>query len=76
MLSSGSGTGATVRVLIESGDNEGRWGTVGVSQNVIDASWQALVDSIDFKLYKDTKKKGRVNKGRVGKDEIAAETAS
>jgi 2-isopropylmalate synthase len=76
VLSSGSGTGATVRVLIESGDDEGRWGTVGVSQNVIDASWQALVDSIDFKLYKDTKKKGRVNKGRVGKDEIAAETAS
>ena len=42
-----------VRVLIESGDEHERWGTVGVSHNVIEASWQALVDSIDYKLYKD-----------------------
>jgi 2-isopropylmalate synthase len=55
VLSSGEGTGASVRVLIESGDGEDRWGTVGVSHNVIEASWQALVDSIDYKLYKDSK---------------------
>jgi 2-isopropylmalate synthase len=55
VLSSGEGTGASVRVLIESGDGQGRWGTVGVSHNVIEASWQALVDSIDYKLYKDSK---------------------
>lgn len=55
VLSSGEGTGASVRVLIESGDKKDRWGTVGVSQNVIEASWQALVDSIDYKLYKDSK---------------------
>jgi 2-isopropylmalate synthase len=55
VLSSGEGTGAAVRVLIESGDKKERWGTVGVSQNVIEASWQAVVDSIDYKLYKDTK---------------------
>ena len=42
-----------VRVLIESGDEHERWGTVGVSHNVIEASWQALVDTIDYKLYKD-----------------------
>jgi 2-isopropylmalate synthase len=53
VLSSGEGTGAVVRVLIESGDGKERWGTVGVSHNVIEASWQALVDSIDYKLYKD-----------------------
>jgi 2-isopropylmalate synthase len=53
VLSSGEGTGASVRVLIESGDGKSRWGTVGVSRNVIEASWQALVDSIDYKLYKD-----------------------
>jgi 2-isopropylmalate synthase len=53
VLSSGEGTGASVRVLIESGDGKSRWGTVGVSHNVIEASWQALVDSIDYKLYKD-----------------------
>ncbi len=53
VLSSGEGTGAVVRVLIESGDGKNKWGTVGVSHNVIEASWQALVDSIDYKLYKD-----------------------
>jgi len=50
------GTSATVRVLIESGDGHERWGTVGVSPNVIEASWQALVDSIEYKLYKDRKR--------------------
>ena len=57
VLSSGEGTASSVRVLIESGDKKDEWGTVGVSHNVIDASWQALVDSIDYKLYKDKKKK-------------------
>jgi 2-isopropylmalate synthase len=47
------GTAALVRVLVESGDEHERWGTVGVSHNVIDASWQALVDSMDYKLYKE-----------------------
>jgi 2-isopropylmalate synthase len=55
VLSVGEGTGAVVRVLIESGDGKERWGTVGVSHNVIEASWQALVDSIDYKLYKDAR---------------------
>ena len=56
VLGGGEGTGATVRVLIESGDGHERWGTVGVSPNVIEASWQALVDSIEYKLYKDRKR--------------------
>jgi 2-isopropylmalate synthase len=47
------GTAALVRVLIESGDEHERWGTVGVSHNVVEASWQALVDSMDYKLYKE-----------------------
>ena len=55
VLSSGEGTAASVRVLMESGDKKERWGTVGVSHNVIEASWQAVVDSIDYKLYKDAK---------------------
>jgi 2-isopropylmalate synthase len=46
-------TAAKVRVLIESRDAHDRWGTVGVSHDIIDASWQALVDSINYKLYKD-----------------------
>jgi 2-isopropylmalate synthase len=59
VLGGDAGTGATVRVLIESGDEHDRWGTVGVSPNVIEASWQALVDSIEYKLYKDKKKGGQ-----------------
>jgi len=53
ILSSKDGTGAQTRVLIESGDGESKWGTVGVSENIIQASWQALVDAIDYKLLKE-----------------------
>jgi 2-isopropylmalate synthase len=53
ILSTRDGTGAQTRVLIESGDGESKWGTVGVSENIIQASWQALVDSIDYKLLKE-----------------------
>ncbi len=56
VLGSGEGTEAVVRVLIESGDGHERWGTVGVSRNVIEASWQALADSMNYKLYKDRKR--------------------
>jgi 2-isopropylmalate synthase len=55
VLGGAEGTEATVRVLIESGDEHAQWGTVGVSPNVIDASWMALVDSFEYKLYKDEK---------------------
>ena len=53
VLSGEAGTASKVRVLIESGDGESSWGTVGVSCNIIEASWQALVDSINYKLMKD-----------------------
>jgi 2-isopropylmalate synthase len=59
VLGAGEGTEATVRVLIESGDGHERWGTVGVSPDVIEASWQALVDAIDYKLHKDRKRRGK-----------------
>jgi 2-isopropylmalate synthase len=49
----GKGTEARVRVLIESGDKTGEWGTVGVSENIIKASWEALVDSIEYRLLKE-----------------------
>jgi 2-isopropylmalate synthase len=52
ILSTKDGTAAQTRVLIESGDGGSKWGTVGVSENIIQASWQALVDSIDYKLLK------------------------
>ena len=50
VLAASHGTGAKVRVLIESGDHKRKWGTVGVSQNIMEASWQALADSIEYKL--------------------------
>ena len=53
VLSSGDGTAAKVRVLIESSDGRDVWGTVGVSGNVIEASWIALTDSLHYKLMKD-----------------------
>ena len=55
VLTAGKGTSARVRVLIESGDKENKWGTVGVSENIIEASYQALVDSIEYKLLKEEK---------------------
>jgi 2-isopropylmalate synthase len=51
-----AGTAARVRVIIESRDSDDLWGTVGVSENVIEASWIALVDSVEYKLLKDAGK--------------------
>ncbi len=56
VLTAGKGTSAKVRVLIESGDETSRWNTVGVSENIIEASYQALVDSIEYKLLKEEEK--------------------
>lgn len=44
-------TKAVTRVLIESSDGASHWGTVGVSPNIIEASWQALVDSVEYKMF-------------------------
>ncbi|MEF3254630.1 MAG: citramalate synthase, partial [Deferribacterales bacterium] len=56
ILSGKDGTKAVTRVLIESKDEKDIWGTVGVAHNIIDASYQALVDSIEYKLFKDAYK--------------------
>jgi len=53
VINSDAGTAAGVRVVIESRDDKDVWGTVGVSENIIEASWIALVDAIEFKLAKD-----------------------
>lgn len=60
VLNEKDGTGAGVRVLIDSGQNGTSWSTVGVSQNIIDASWQALSDSVNYYLLNN-----------VAKDEIS-----
>ena len=50
VLAASQGTASKVRVLLESGDHKEKWGTVGVSDNIMEASWQALADSIEYKL--------------------------
>ena len=56
ILDPDSATAAKTQVLIESSDGDETWGTVGVSGNVIEASWEALVDSVEYKLFKEEKR--------------------
>jgi 2-isopropylmalate synthase len=55
VLDSRKGTAARVRVLVEWSDHRKSWSTVGVSDNILEASYQALVDAIRYKLLKDKK---------------------
>ena len=59
VLDEKAGTAAKVRVLIQSQDETDSWWTVGVSENIIEASWLALKDSFEYKFTKDDKKKKR-----------------
>ena len=53
VVNSEAGTAARIRVVIESADSKQVWGTVGVSENIIEASWMALVDAFEFKLHRE-----------------------
>lgn len=55
VVNAGAGTAARVRVIIQSRDKYSVWGTVGCSENIIEASWQALSDSVDYKLQKEVR---------------------
>jgi 2-isopropylmalate synthase len=55
VINARAGTAARVRVVIESTDQASVWGTVGVSENVIEASWLALVDAFEYKLSRDAR---------------------
>ena len=59
VINAAAGTAARVRVLIESRDHKDAWTTTGVSTNLIQASWLALVDAIEYKLFKDSLKRSR-----------------
>lgn len=61
VIDAAAGTAAKVRVLIESRDHRDEWTTTGVSTNLIEASWIALVDAIEYKLFKDTSIAKRAN---------------
>jgi 2-isopropylmalate synthase len=52
ILDEAHGTGAVTRVLLDASDGEESWGTIGVSENIIEASWEALVDSIEYGLLR------------------------
>ncbi len=52
IIDSGSGTAATTRVLIESTDGASEWGTIGVHENIVEASLAALVDSLEYALVR------------------------
>lgn len=56
VVNASAGTAAKVRVLIESRDHKDEWTTMGVSTNLIEASWLALVDAVEYKLHKDKTK--------------------
>jgi 2-isopropylmalate synthase len=62
ILEESAGTGSQVRVLIESGDGKKQWRTVGSSTNIIEASWLALADSMEFWLLKRNKNRQRKSK--------------
>ena len=62
VLEGEKGTGAKVRVLILSSDGEKNWATIGVSENIIEASWQALAESIEYKLMKEMFNNNKENK--------------
>ena len=65
VINSEAATAAKVRVLIQSEDRDEDWGTVGVDENIIEASWIALLDSFEYKLWKDEKKSpSSAGKGR------------
>ncbi len=59
-------TRATTRVLIDSSDGHEHWGTVGVSENIIEASWEALVDSVEYKLFLDEQRRQGKSNDRLG----------
>ena len=59
ILDEAKGTSAVTRVLIDSADHEDTWGTIGVSENLIEASWQALVDSLEHGVRRAARARAR-----------------
>ena len=52
ILDENKGTGAVTRVLLDASDGDETWGSIGVSENVVEASWEALVDSIEYGMVR------------------------
>ncbi len=77
VVNSEAGTAARIRVMIESADEHDVWGTVGVSENIIEASWKALVDAVEYKLYKDEQVEASENSknGAPSSEQVASSVA-
>jgi 2-isopropylmalate synthase len=71
ILNEESGTSALTRVIINTADEEDSWGTVGVSENIIEASWQALTDSLIYKLKKDEDRERKAAGQRARHESVA-----
>jgi 2-isopropylmalate synthase len=74
VLDSAKGTGAVTRVLLDTADAEGSWSTIGVSENIIEASWKALVDSVVFGLVRAAEGDAGSAGGPIEAGETAAAT--
>ncbi|MGL4369053.1 MAG: alpha-isopropylmalate synthase regulatory domain-containing protein, partial [Spirochaetota bacterium] len=61
VLDEKAGTNAPVRVLMSQKRREEDWGTVGVSDNIIEASWQAMVDGIEYMLFRTLQKRDKID---------------
>jgi 2-isopropylmalate synthase len=66
ILDESKGTGAATRVLLDAGDGSETWGTIGVSENILEASWEALVDSLEAGMLP-----GRAERARRPGSEVA-----
>ena len=73
-INSEAGTAARIRVIVESADHQDVWGTVGVSENIIEASWLALVDAVEYKLSKDDAAQARPSTAVTSAGPIASTT--
>ncbi len=72
VIDGASGTASKVRVRIESRDSKEIWSTIGVSENIIEASWRALVDSIQYKLSRESNGMKQSNSAEITKEETSA----
>jgi 2-isopropylmalate synthase len=68
ILDSDHGTGAVTRVLLDSSDGEREWGTIGVSENIIEASWEALVESLEYAFQPQRKEAGAEAAGQAASE--------
>jgi 2-isopropylmalate synthase len=76
ILDEAHGTGAVTRVLLDSSDGRDSWGSIGVSENIIEASWEALVDSLEYAFQPSETQPAEPSASRPVNDKPAESSAS